>query len=481
MLVSGCTGYIGGRLVPRLLAAGHSVRCMARDARRLEGRFTGAHTVAADALVPESLPAALQGMDVAYYLIHSMGGRGKDFAARDLQAAANFATAARAAGVQRIIYLGGLGNSDDRLSKHLRSRQDVGEQLRKHGPAVTEFRAAMIIGSGSASFEMTRYLTERLPVMIAPKWVSTRSQPIAIGDVLDYLIQALDRPETRGRIYEIGGADVLSYREVMLRYARLRGLKRRIIMVPFFTPQLSSYWVHLVTPIPAGIARPLIDGLHSEVVVRDDGAQRDFDVQSMPFNEAILRAFDRSQSPGPESAWFDADDVRALPGDFHGVTQGMLVDRRERKCFASPADVFKILSGLGGNRGWLYADWLWSVRGIMDVVIGGVGLRRGRRSPLDLRVGDAVDFWRVDALEPNRLLRLRAEMKLPGRAWLEFIVEPDEAGSTLQMTAYFEPRGLLGQLYWYAVMPFHNMIFGGLANAIAHRAAGTRAELPVAS
>lgn len=454
---------------------------MARDARKLEGRFVGAQTVGADALVPESLQEAMQDVEVAYYLIHSMGGRGKDFAARDLQAAANFAIAAKAAGVGRIIYLGGLGNSDDRLSKHLCSRQDVGEQLRKHGPPVTEFRAAMIIGSGSASFEMTRYLTERLPVMIAPKWVSTRSQPIAIGDVLDYLIQGLDRPETGDHIYEIGGADVLSYRDVMLRYARLRALKRRIIMVPFFTPQLSSYWVHLVTPIPSGIARPLIDGLHSEVIVRDDAAQRDFDVRPMSFDAALLRAFDRSQSPGPESTWFDADDVRSLPSDFHGVTQGMLVDRRERKCAATPKDVFKILSGLGGNRGWLYADWLWSVRGIMDVVIGGVGLRRGRRSPLHLRVGDAVDFWRVDALEPNRLLRLRAEMKLPGRAWLEFIVEPDGSGSNLQMTAYFEPRGLLGHLYWYAVMPFHNMIFGGLANAIAQKASEPIAALNLAS
>src|ERR1700694_4201269 len=472
ILVTGCTGYIGARLVPRLQSVGHTVRCMARDPRRLEGRFPGSEVVRGDALDAASLTAALAGVEVAYYLIHSMiSGRG-DFAKSDRTAAMNFAQAARTAGVRRLIYLGGLGDPSARLSPHLRSRQEVGEILRQQGPPVTEFRAAMIIGSGSASFEMIRYLTERLPFMIAPKWVATRCQPIAISDVLAYLIQTLERPNTSGKTYEIGGSDILTYRDLMLGYAKMRGLRRAIVVVPFFTPRLSSYWIHLVTPVPAGIARPLIEGLRSETVVRDHIALHDFAVQPIGFASALRQALDRNQSEFQEreSTWFDAYDVISMPGNFQGLSQGMLIDRREVDCAASAQALFDVAQSLGGQRGWLYADWLWGIRGLIDTLRGGIGRRRGRRSATRLHVGDAIDFWRVDAFEPGRLLRLRAEMKLPGRAWLEFLVQPHPTGSQLRLTAFFEPRGLFGYIYWYALGPVHNAVFGGMTQAIVRTA-----------
>ncbi len=472
ILVTGATGYIGGRLVPELLSRGHVVRCLTRSPKNLVGRFRGVTIFPGDALdAPHTLAAAFAGVDVAYYLIHSMESRGTDFATRDRDAARNFATAAKAAGVKRIIYLGGLGEARAGLSAHLRSRQEVGDVLRAHGPRITEFRAAIIIGSGSASFEMIRYLTERLPVMVAPKWVSTRCQPIAVDDVLAYLLAALERPRTAGRTYDIGGADVLSYRDLIHAYARVRGLKRLIVNVPYFTPRLSSYWVHLVTPVPAGIARPLIDGLRSEVIVGDGAALRDFDIRPFSCETAIRRALDRYGSGDTQSTWFDAFDARTLPGQFQGVTQGMLFDRRERHAPTSAHTVFDVVTSLGGERGWLYGDWLWALRGAIDRLAGGMGMRRGRRSPRDLRVGDAVDFWRVEALEPDRLLRLRAEMKLPGAAWLELSVSPDLTGSSLRVTAFFEPHGLVGQLYWYVVAPIHAVVFRGLVDRIIAMAA----------
>jgi uncharacterized protein YbjT (DUF2867 family) len=445
---------------------------MGRDLRRLEGRFPGVELVRGDASDATTLPAALAGIDVAYYLIHSMAAGRGDFAESDRVAATNFAQAARDAGVARLIYLGGLGDPSARLSPHLRSRHEVGEILRKYGPPVTEFRASMIIGSGSASFEMIRYLTDRLPLMIAPKWVATHCQPIAISDVLAYLIQALDRPQTAGKVYDIGGSDILTYRDLMLEYAKLRGLRRAIIVVPFFTPRLSSYWIHLVTPITAGIARPLIEGLRNETIVRDNAAVGDFAVRPTGFTASVNQALNRNQSEFQEheSTWFDAYDVISLPGNFQRLSQGMLIDRRERECTASAAALFAVVQSLGGQRGWLYADWLWAIRGIADTLSGGIGLRRGRRSATHLHVGDAVDFWRVDAFEPPRLLRLRAEMKLPGSAWLEFMITPCNIGSRLRLTAFFEPRGLFGYLYWYGVSPLHNAVFGGMINAIVKAA-----------
>ena len=468
VLVTGATGYIGGRLVPRLLEGGHSVRCLARNAQRLNGRFPGAEIVEGDLFDDARVREACSGIEVAYYLVHSMSDA-RNFDERDRDAAERFGRIARECGVKRIVYLGGLGADDEQLSHHLRSRHEVGDVLRQSGVSVIEFRAAMIIGSGSISFEMMRYLTERLPVMIAPKWVTTRCQPIAIRDVLRYLVEALALPGDASAVYEIGGADVVTYREMMLRYAALRNLKRKIIIVPFFTPRLSSYWVHLVTPVSARLAQPLILGLNNEVIVRNNTAAIDFpDVHPVGFDTAVLRALDRYRTVGPETTWFDAFDVRRLPTEFAGVREGMLIDRRERIANATPQQVASVFTQLGGKRGWLYGDRLWKLRGLLDTAVGGIGLRRGRRSATELRLGDAVDFWRVDAYEPNRLLRLRAEMRLPGKAWLEFTVDPLEEGrSRLTQTAFFEPRGLFGFLYWYAVAPFHGLIFGNMATQIA--------------
>ena len=471
VLVTGATGYIGGRLAPRLLEAGYTVRCLARQATRLDERFPNAEVVEGDMFDESSLLRAAKGIDAAFYLVHSMQSSG-DFQESDRIAAANFARAAAACGVKRIIYLGGLGDDAAGLSHHLQSRHEVGDILRACGVPVTEFRAAMIIGSGSISFEMMRYLTERLPVMIAPKWVDTLSQPIAVRDVLMYLVAALSRADTAGKTYEIGGADRLTYREMMLQFAHLRGLQRRIFTVPFFTPRLSSYWVHIVTPVSARIARPLILGLHNEVVVRNDAARLDFpQIDPVGFETAVLRALDRYQTIGPETTWFDAFDVRRLPPEFAGAKDGMLIDRRERTVQASAHAVAAIFTSLGGKRGWLYGDALWKLRGQMDRAVGGIGLRRGRRSATDLRLGDAVDFWRVEAFIPNQLLRLRAEMKLPGKAWLQFDVEDRSDGTaSFRQTAFFEPRGLFGFLYWYSVAIFHGFIFGNMASRIARLA-----------
>ena len=471
VLVTGATGYIGGRLIPRLLEAGYIVRCMARDAKRLTGRFPRAEIVEGDVFDEQSLREACKDIDATYYLVHSMSDS-REFEQRDRDAASIFGRVARECGVQRIIYLGGLGADDEELSHHLRSRHEVGEILRSSGVQCIEFRAAMIIGSGSISFEMMRYLAERLPVMIAPRWVTTRSQPIAIRDVLLYLIAALALPAGESKVYEIGGADTITYRDMMLRYAQLRKLKRSVIIVPFFTPRLSSYWVHIVTPISARLAQPLILGLRNEVIVRERAAANDFP-QIVPegFDLAVTRALDRYRASGPETTWFDAFDVRGLPANFSGVREGMLIDRRECVANASPQALASVFTQLGGHRGWLYGNWLWRLRGIMDKAVGGVGLRRGRRSDTDLRLGDAVDFWRVEAYEPGHMLRLRAEMKLPGDAWLEFDADALQNGTTrLTQTAFFEPRGLFGVLYWYAVAPFHAFIFGGMARAIAQQA-----------
>ena len=472
VLVTGATGYIGGRLVPRLREHDYHVRCFARAPERLRGRFDeGVEIVEGDIADQASLARALAGCDAAYYLVHSMGST-HAFADVDRKAATCFGKAARAASVGRIIYLGGLGNDQDTLSAHLRSRHEVGDILRASGVPVVEFRAALIIGSGSISFEMMRYLTERLPVMIAPRWVMTRCQPIGIQDVLTYLNAALELKTREHRVYEIGGADVLTYRDMMQQYAAIRGLRRHIVVVPFFTPKLSSYWVHLVTPIPARLAQPLIRGLNNEVVVRGHAAEDDFpQIVPIGFEDAVKDALDRYHSGGAETTWFDAFDLDTLPKDFSGAKEGMLIDMRVRHAHASPARIAAVFSSLGGQRGWLGANSLWRLRGWLDRVVGGVGLRRGRRSPTDLRKGDVVDFWRVEAYEPGRLLRLRAEMKLPGRAWLEFDAEPDHnGGATLRQTAFFEPHGLLGLAYWYSVALLHNWVFSDMATCIVREA-----------
>ncbi len=482
VLVTGATGYIGGRLVPMLLEAGHTVRCVVRDPARLGDRFAGVEVVPGDVFDSASLRVALDGIDVAYYLVHSMSDDRRDFTRSDRIAAERFGAAAKAAGISRIVFLGGLGVEEANLSRHLRSRHEVGNLLRASGVPVIEFRAAIIVGSGSVSFEMIRYLTERLPIMVAPRWVSTRCQPIGIRDVIAYLVAALNLPDGTGHIFEIGGSDVLSYREMMLHYAAVRGLARTLLVVPFFTPRLSSYWVHLVTPIPASIARALIDGLHNEVIVHNDEARRVFPtIVPVGYDEALQRALNRYLTTGPQTTWFDAFDVKTLPGEFAGLKQGMLIDRRERSTDVAPSLVFRVFSSLGGQRGWLYADRLWYLRGVLDRLVGGIGIRRGRRSATELRVGDAVDFWRVEAYRPYELLRLRAEMKLPGLAWLQFESLPREGGgTTLRQTAFFEPRGIFGYLYWFSVSPFHALIFGNMAERIiaeAQSAGGAAAAL----
>ena len=475
VLLTGATGYIGGRLVPRLLEAGYSVRCLARDTARLEGRpwRSQVEVAAGDCLRADTLPAAMSGVDVAFYLVHSMAG-GRDFEQRDVLAARNFAAAARTAGVSRILYVGGLGDPDTDLSEHLRSRQETGRVLRETGVPVTEFRAAVIVGSGSLSFEIIRYLTERLPVMICPRWLYTRAQPIAIRNVLDYLVAALDTPASTGQIIEIGGANVMTYGDMLRGYARARGLRRWLLPVPVLTPRLSSYWLHLVTPVPAAIARPLIQGLRNDVVVRSDTAQRLFpQIQPLDYDTAVRLALANLDSGRVETAWSDA--VASSQGDTVPVSlstqEGIIRERRQLRVGASAEAVYSAFTRLGGATGWLCMDWAWRVRGFLDRLVGGVGLRRGRRDPQEARVGDALDFWRVEAVEPGRLLRLRAEMKVPGRAWLEFHVEPiDALSSLLSQTAFFAPRGLTGLLYWYLLYPIHAIIFSGLAKNLARRA-----------
>ena len=472
ILVLGSTGYIGGRLVPRLVQAGYPVRCLVRDPRKLEGRgWNGVEVVPGDVLDRDSLQRAMEGCRIAYYLVHSMGGVGGDFVLRDRRGALNMAKAAAAASLERIIYLGGLGDRSSSLSPHLRSRNEVGQLLASGPVPVTEFRAAMIIGSGSASFDMMHALVNRLPLMVAPKWVQTRSQPISVRDVLQYLLDCLTVPESTGVTIDIGGADILSYREMMLRFAHLLRLRRWIIVVPVLTPRLSSLWMNLVTPISASIARPLIEGLRSEMLCENDLARRLFPFQPRGFDEAVAKALRRVQDFSVESTWSDATSVAGgeelpLEGERHVLSDTQRVETR-----APAARVYQAFAGIGGANGWYYAYFLWKVRGFLDKLIGGVGLRRGRRHPTELVPGEALDFWRVEAVVPGERILLRAEMKVPGRAWLEFRVDPSGRGhSLLTQTALFYPRGLWGLLYWYGIYPAHVLVFRGMARAVVRRA-----------
>ncbi len=484
VLVTGANGYVGGRLVPKLLDRGHTVRCMVRDPSRLQGRawVPETHVVRGDVLDADSLAEALAGIETAYYLVHSLGD-GRDFHDRDIRAAESFGAAAAKAGVTRIIYLGGLGDSDANLSEHLRSRHETGAALSRSGVPVTEFRAAVIVGSGSVSFEMIRYLTERVPLMICPSWVYTRIQPIAIRDVLAYLVQALETPASIGQVVEIGGNDVLTYGQMMTGYAQLRGLKRWLLPVPILTPRLSSYWVHIVTPIPSVIARPLIEGLRNEVVVRDARARQWFPtIVPISYLEAVRLALASFEGDNVETAWSDAlvSSQQNVGPVVLSTEQGLVMERRQLTVEAPAARVFAVFTALGGSTGWLSMNWAWQVRGLVDRLMGGVGMRRGRRDMHRVRVGDAVDFWRVEAVEPDRLMRLRAEMKVPGRAWLEFQARPlDNGGSVIVQTAYFAPRGLLGLAYWYALYPVHGLIFGGMIREIARRASGAVDSTPL--
>jgi uncharacterized protein YbjT (DUF2867 family) len=471
ILLTGATGYIGGRLLPLFERKGVRLRCMVRRPEQLRPRVAeSTELVKGDVLNPESLPLAFMDVDTAYYLIHSMGSA-RDFQRDDRQGAANFAAAAKQAGVRRIIYLGGLGNPKRALSEHLRSRQETGETLRKSGIQVIEFRASVIIGSGSLSFELIRALVERLPMMICPKWVATPTQPIAIEDVLSYLLAAFDLTEVKSRIFEIGGPDRVSYGDIMREYARQRGLRRMMVSVPVLTPYLSSLWLGLVTPVYARIGRKLIEGLRSPTVVEDRSALEYFAIRPRGLQEAMAQALSNEDRDFVETRWSDALSSSGQKPHWGGVRFGSrIVDSRTVMVSTTPKAAFAPIQRIGGQTGWYYGNWLWRLRGLLDLVLGGAGLRRGRRDAIDLRVGDALDFWRVEAFEPNSLLRLAAEMKLPGRAWLEFEVSGTEHGSQIRQTALFDPVGLLGLAYWYALYPVHRVMFSGMLKGLVRAA-----------
>ncbi|CQR66052.1 SDR family oxidoreductase [Streptomyces leeuwenhoekii] len=486
-LVTGATGYIGGRLVPELLAEGHRVRCLARSPGRLRDQSWAGEveTVRGDVTDSASLAAALRGVDVAYYLVHALG-TGRGFEETDRRAARIFGERAREAGVRRVVYLGGLtpaGVPEAALSPHLRSRAEVGRILLDCGVPATVLRAAVVIGSGSASFEMLRYLTERLPVMVTPSWVRTRIQPVAVRDVLRALVGSARMPDDVSRAFDIGGPDILTYRDMMARYAAVAGLPRRLIVpVPVLTPGLSSHWVGLVTPVPAAIARPLTESLRHEVVCREHDIARyvpDPPGHPIGFDEAVRLALQRVREARVTTRWSSASVPGApsdpLPTDPDWAGGSLYTDHRSRTVHASPGTLWRVIEGIGGERGWYSFPSAWAVRGLLDRLVGGVGLRRGRRDPARLRVGDSLDFWRVEEIEPGRLLRLRAEMRLPGLAWLEMYVETDGEGRTrYRQRALFHPHGLLGHVYWWGVSPFHAVVFGGMARNIARAAAAGR-------
>ncbi len=477
ILVAGGTGYVGGRLVPKLLEGGHRVRVVARTPSRVR-RFDWAEqveVVRADLLDASTLPRAFEGCDAVYHLVHSMGSTA-DFQRTDAAAATNVRDAADAAGLRRIVYLGGMGDDDGELSAHLASRHEVGRILASGRTPTTELRAAVIIGSGSLSFEMLRYLTEVLPVMITPMWVRTRCQPIAIRDVLDYLVGVLDDPEAVDRVLDIGGADVITYQEMMRVFAEEAGLRRRIIIpVPVLSPGLSSRWVGLVTPLPAGIARPLIDSLRHEVVARDRSIDALVPHEPLDVRSAVRLALRHTRTEAVETRWSDAGFTPAdtLPGDPEWSGGSTLADEQVVTTSADRSSLYHAFARIGGANGYYVVDWAWRFRGLVDRLIGGPGLRRGRRHPLDLRPGESLDFWRVTDVEPGRHLVLEAEMRVPGRAWLAWHIEGDDAepgGLRLRQTAHFAPRGLWGRAYWYAMFPFHVVIFAGMARAIVRYA-----------
>lgn len=467
ILVTGASGYIGGRLVPRLVAAGHHVICLVRNPERLVGvRWENVEIRQGDLLNVDSLHGVMEGVEVGYYLVHSMADGVRGYIERDLAAADNFSIAAKAAGVKRLIYLGGLGECDKFISPHLEARQQVGDIIRRSGIPVTEFRAAIIIGSGSMSFEMIRYLTERLPILVTPKWIDTLCQPIAIENILDYLTLSLTEPRSIGSLYEIGGPDVLTYEEIMRGYASARQLNRKMVNLPLLTMGMLAIGADLVTPLPYPYLRILIEGLRSEVVIHDPSAQELFKINLIPYKAAVQQALLRDGSGEVESFWAGAQ-AELKPGVTHRDTEGVFIEQRRTASVAKPESVFAIFTKIGGKRGWYYANWLWQLRGWLDQLVGGVGMRRGRRHPDELHPGDILDGWRVETIKAGRLVRLWFEMKAPGPAWLQFEAQPRSIGGTiLVITAFYEPHGIPGLLYWYSLYPFHLLIFKGMSRAI---------------
>jgi uncharacterized protein YbjT (DUF2867 family) len=468
ILLTGATGYVGGRLLTLLQKRNLPVRCLTRRPEALQTRRSEtAEIVAGDVLDPLSLSAAMENVDTAYYLVHSMGAGG-DFEEQDRLGARNFAEAATAAGVHRIVYLGGLGNPDQALSKHLRSRQETGDVLRAHHSQVIELRASIVIGSGSLSFEMIRALVERLPFMICPRWVQVKAQPIAVEDLLSYLMAVLDLPSGQSQIYEVGGPDQVSYGRIMQEYARQRGLTRWMIPVPFLTPWLSSLWLGLVTPLYARVGRKLVESLRNPTLLSNNLAATTFNIHPRSFVDAIARALVNEDREFAETSWSDALSSAGKRPVWGGRRFGSrLVDSRTIAVRVPVEAAFRPIRRIGGRTGWYYGNWLWTLRGFIDLLCGGVGVRRGRRDSENLHVGDALDFWRVELCEPPHRLRLHAEMKVPGRAWLEFEVTPCDEGSMIRQTAIFDPLGLFGLLYWYGIYPLHQLVFSGMLRNIA--------------
>ncbi|NGP09175.1 SDR family oxidoreductase [Rhodococcus sp. 14C212] len=494
ILVTGATGYIGGRLAPLLIDAGHRVRVLARTPDKLRDvPWAGdVEIVRGDLTDPESLAVACRDIDVLYYLVHSMGGRG-EFIDTERTEAENVATAARTAGVQRIVYLGGLHPDTADLSTHLRSREQVGRILVESGVPTLVLQAGVVIGSGSASFEMIRHLSNRLPLMTTPKWVNNKIQPIAVRDVLHYLVGAATATLPRSRTYDIGGPDVLRYGEMMQVYAEVAGLRRRrILVLPVLTPKLAGLWIGLVTPIPPSLGRALIESLSNDAVV----AEHDIDEVIPPppggltgYREAVRLALHKLERGDVETTWASASPVGApaepLPSDPHWAGEAVFVDERSIDCDTDAGTVWEVVESIGGENGWYSFPLAWTIRGWLDRFAGGVGLSRGRRNPRTLHTGDALDFWRVERLERPTLLRLRAEMRAPGGAWLEWRIEPLDPGrARLHQRAIFFPKGLAGRIYWYALVPFHGIIFKGMLENIAgtaHRTARDRMSHPVGS
>jgi len=471
ILVLGATGYVGSRLSRRLARSGHAVRCLARHRNKPRTvAEAGMELVVGDVLRSETLEPAFEGIDIVFYLIHSMAAGEREFERLDYLAAKNVAEAAHMAGVKRIVYLGALGKKDAQQSPHLRSRHQVADVLRSSSTPVTEFRAAVIAGPGGMSFEMIHHLVNRLPFMICPRWVNIKTQPIAIDDIIHFLAESVNKAETTGRVIDVGGPDILTYRDMMLVVARVLGLKRYLVQVPVLTPRLSSYWVKLVTPLPVATARSLIESVRSETICDNDLAARLFDFQPMSFEDAARRAL--APATGQASMQFDPAS-EAANGAFIDRSH-FRIDRRVVVAAASARDMFAVVAAIGGRHGWYFANWLWRLRGAVDRLLGGIGFRRGRRHPAEAAAGDPIDFWRVVDYVHGRRLLLRAEIRVWGKAWLDFVVEPtSETTSRLVQTAWYYPRGLFGLFYWYLVYPIHIVVFKGMANAIARRAEET--------
>lgn len=472
ILLTGATGYIGKRLLPYLLEEGHEVVCLLRDPRRFQNKFENnskLELIQADLLDEESLSKIPADIDIAYYFVHSMGGSSKNFSNLENNSAENFVKALNKTSARQIIYLSGIINNNVKLSKHLSSRLNVEKILERADAKTTILRAAIIIGSGSGSFEIIRDLAEKLPVMITPKWLKTKCQPIAVKNVIEYLLGVMDNSESFNRVFDIGGPDILTYKEMLLMYAELRGLKRYIISVPVLTPRLSSYWLYFVTSTNFSLAKSLVDSMKNEVICKIGGIEKIVDTKLFGYKEAIERAFNMINSNNVASSWIDSAITGSIKQNFLDKIEvpeyGCLVDHRTLEFKSDPAYVKKNIWKIGGDNGWYFWNWAWIIRGFIDKIAGGVGLRRGRRSPTELKPGDALDFWRVISANENQgRIVLYAEMKLPGEAWLEF--EVNEVKKIFTQNATFRPRGLMGRLYWYILLPVHKIIFNGMAKKI---------------